>query len=472
VADYELRLSDKKVRLELVDASFSLSYDLLRPLRRKHWCRLSVFPEDFDLNGGIAVLKMARDASIEALSDLVKWSLVDFIRHLDSGEGRYRLHDLARIFAESRLESKENDDARQRHTKHYLKVLSDADDLYQKGRENILAGLMLFDREWANITEGQAWAEVMMQNVTKPKPKSDKEFALHMANSYPNNGVNVLALRQHPQESIRWLKTALIAARLMKDLNFEGWHLGNMGSAYYRLGNVRKAIKCYEKALAISREIGNRRDEETHLGNLGNAYNYLGDVRKAIEFSEQALAICREIGNRRSEGIQLCNLGNANNYLGNVRKAIEYYDQSLVISREIGDPWVEGENLINFGKAYAALGETDRAIEYYEQSLEIVRKIEDRKGESQALCNLGKAYAVLGEVLKAIDYFELSLEIARKIEYCWVEGDALFNLSLALEKLGQRPEAIDRAKAALVIFEQIESPDAEKARQKLVEWQG
>ena len=45
-------------------------------------------------------------------------------------------------------------------------------------------------------------------------------------------------------------------------------------------------------------------------------------------------------------------------------------------------------------------------------------------------------------------------------------------MSLALDKLGQRPEAIDHAKAALEIFEQIESPDAEKARQKLAEWQG
>jgi hypothetical protein len=45
-------------------------------------------------------------------------------------------------------------------------------------------------------------------------------------------------------------------------------------------------------------------------------------------------------------------------------------------------------------------------------------------------------------------------------------------MSLALEKLGQRPEAIDRAKAALEIFEQIEHPDAEKTRQKLLEWQG
>ena len=77
-----------------------------------------------------------------------------------------------------------------------------------------------------------------------------------------------------------------------------------------------------------------------------------------------------------------------------------------------------------------------------------------------------------GEIRKAIDYYEQSLEIARKIEYRRGEGDALFNMSLALEKLGQRPEAIDHAKAALVIFEQIESPDAEKARQKLAEWQG
>jgi tetratricopeptide (TPR) repeat protein len=352
IADYERRLNDRKVRLKLVDASFSLSYDLLSPLRRKHWCRLSVFPEDFDLNGGQAVLKMTIDASAEALSDLVKWSLVDFIRPVDFGVGRYRLHDLARLFAESRLESKERDDAKQRHTKHYLKVLSDTEKLYNEGGKNILAGLMLFDREWANIKEGQAWAEVMMRSVKKPKEKSDLEFALQMANSYPNNGGNLLALRQHPVERIRWLETALTAARLMKIHSFEGAHLGNLGLAYADLGETRKAIEYHEQALVISREIGDRRGEGNGLGNLGLAYAGLGETRKAIE----------------------------------------YYEQALVISREIGD----------------------------------------RRGE----------------------------------------GGALFNMSLALDKLGQRPEAIDHAKTALEIFEQIESPDAEIARQKLSEWQG
>jgi len=229
-------------------------------------------------------LKMAPDPSAEALSDLVKWSLLDFIRPADSEEGRYRLHDLARLFAESRLESKERDDAKQRHTKHYLRVLSDAEKFYDKGGKNVLEGLILFDREWANIKEGQAWAEVMMRDVRKPKAKLDLKFALQMANSYPNHGVNVLALRQHPLDRIRWLKNALTAARLMKKLNFEGAHLGNMGGAYAALGETRKAIEYYEQALSVSREIGDKRDEGAWLGNMGGAYAALGETRKAIEY--------------------------------------------------------------------------------------------------------------------------------------------------------------------------------------------
>ena len=90
--------------LKLGKGSFSLSYDLLTPGRKKQWRRLSVFPEDFDRNAAAAVLKMAPGPSAEALSDLVRWSLVDFAAKPDSEDGRYRLHDLARLFAESCLE--------------------------------------------------------------------------------------------------------------------------------------------------------------------------------------------------------------------------------------------------------------------------------------------------------------------------------------------------------------------------------
>jgi len=50
------------------------------------------------------------------------------------------------------------------------------------------------------------------------------------------------------------------------------------------------------------------------------------------------------------------------------------------------------------------------------------------------------------------------------------EGNALFNMSFVLDELGEREKAIAHAEAALKIFEQIESPYAEKVRQKLAEW--
>ena len=107
VPEYQRRLKDKMELLKLVKGSFSLSYDLLTPGRKKQWRRLSVFPEDFDRNAATAVLKMAPDPSAEALSDLVRWSLVDFTATPDSEDGRYKLHDLARLFAESCLEQEE-----------------------------------------------------------------------------------------------------------------------------------------------------------------------------------------------------------------------------------------------------------------------------------------------------------------------------------------------------------------------------
>jgi tetratricopeptide (TPR) repeat protein len=469
VPEYERLLKDKVALLKLVKGSFSLSYDLLTPGRKKQWRRLSVFPEDFDRNAAIAVLKMAPGPSAEALSDLVRWSLVDFAATPDSEEGRYKLHDLARLFAESCLEGDESSDAQEKHAKHYSKVLSQAENFYQKGGTNVLAGLKLFDREWANIKIGQAWVKNIIPVSSKLK-KSDLKSVLELASSYAGDGGNVLNLRLHPQVKIGWLETGLKAEKMMGDQGAQGTHLGNLGGAYAALGETRKAIGYQERALKISRKIGDRRGEQAHLGNLGNRYANLGETRKAIEYYEQALAIARKIGDRSGEGNHLGNMGLAYSDLGETRKAIEYHQRALTIAQEIGDKQNEGDIICNLGKAYLDLNETSKAIEYCMQSLDIVRKIEYRKIEGEALCTLGKAYFDLGELNKAIDHCDQALNIFKKMEYRMGEGEALFAKSQALHKLGQRTQATALANEALQIFSQIESPLAEKVRQKLAEW--
>jgi tetratricopeptide (TPR) repeat protein/predicted phosphodiesterase len=509
VSEYERRLTDKVALLKLVKGSFSLSYDLLTPERKKQWRSLSVFPEDFDRNAATAVLRMPPGPSAEALSDLVRWSLVDFIPIPNSEGGRYKLHCLARLFAESCIEGDELADAKQKHANYYSKVLSQAGNLYNKGGTNILAGLKLFDREWANIKVGQAWVKSAIRSY-RMFNKSYLKFVMQLANSYANNGVYVLDLRLLPWDKISWLEAGLTAARIMKDRSAEGAHLGNLGNAYVVLGNARQAIEHYEKALAIASEIGDRRGEGNALGNLGVAYKNLGDYRKAIEYCEQALAIDREIGNKRGEGnalgnlglahaalgdarqaigyyekalailckigerqgegAALGNLGLAHAALGNARQAIEHYEKALAISREIGDRRGEGNALGNLGNAYANLGDACQAIEYYEKALAIAREIGDKRGEGNALGNLGLAHAALGDARQAIDHYDQALNIFKEIKYRRGEGETLFNKSLALDKLDRRTEAADLAKQALQILEQIESPLAEKVRSKLAEW--
>jgi len=390
-ADYARRLTDAKVRLDLIDASLSLSYDLLNEEQRVRWRQLAVFPGTFDAVGAAAVWEMEVDPARDALGELIAASLVEYESE------RHRLHDLARVFADSRLSNAEREAARRRHAGHYAGVLRVANDLYLEGGASLLAGLALFDAEWGNVKAGQAWAGAHAVEDAQ---------AAKLCSDYPDAGVDCLSLRLHPRERIVWLDSALTAARRGQDRRAEGHHLGNLGGAYAALGEPRRAMEHYEQCLTVVREISDRRGEGTVLGNLGHSYAELGESRRAIDYYGQQLAIAREIGDRRGEGNALSGPGNVYSALGEPRRAIEHYEQAFNVYREIGDRFGEGYVLGNLGIAYKNLGEPRRAIEHYEQALFIVREIGDRHGEGNLLGNLGNAYADLGERQHAIERFE------------------------------------------------------------------
>jgi len=441
-AEYLRRLEDRQTRLGLVEASLSLSYDLLGEGLQRQWALLAVFPGTFERGGAAAVWGLEADRAQDGLSELLCTSLVEW----DPEAERYRLHDLARMFAGSRLGEGERASGRERHAAHYQRVCGAANELYAWGGEWLLRGLGLFDMEWDNIEAGHRWAE---ENA------AGNRRAIELCDDYPAQCFDILPMRQHPRQRIAWLETSLIAAHRLDRKQAEGAHLGNLGQAYADLGEVRRAIEYYEQALAVAREIGDRRNEGGWLGNLGLAYRSLGEVRRAIEYHEQALEIAREVEDRRMEEGALGNLGNAYAALGDARQAIEYYEQALEIAREIGDRRGEGNALGNLGLAYAALGEVRRAIEYCEQALKIAREIRDRRGEGADLGNLGLAYRSLGEVRRAIEYHEQALEIWREIGDRRGEGADLGNLGNAYAALGEVWRAIEYYEQALTISREI-----------------
>jgi tetratricopeptide (TPR) repeat protein len=383
--DCDFRLVDLNTQLEKAGATKVLdsAENLRKSVQATFETAWENLPDDLQLTFRMLILFNAGPSfSTSALAETLEVEDVEAharLRRLAGrsllnvvGEDRWELHPLLRDFAATRPPVDEASHARM--ARHYVQVARAAENLFLQGGENILRGLELFDLERSHIEAGQAWVAAHA---------GSNQEAARLCNDYPNAGAHCLSLRQHPQEWIQWLEAALVAARRLEDRRGEEYHLGNLGNAYFSLGEAQRAIEYYERALTIGREIGDRRGEGKGLGALGTAYAALGEAQRAIEFYDQALAIGREIGDRRGEENWLGNLGNAYRNLGETRRAIEYYEQALDISREIGDRRGEALHSWNLGLRYE---ETDpaRAVELMSVSVAYKRKIGHPKAEADA----------------------------------------------------------------------------------------
>ncbi len=257
------------------------------------------------------------------------------------------------------------------------------------------------------------------------------------------------------RKAIHCYEDALSIAREREDQNGEAAWLGGIGNCYYALGETARAIEFYEQALAIYREIGFRQGEASVLGNIGLCYSNLGNTVRAIEYHKQALAIAREIGFRQGEANNLANIGLCYSNLGDTTRDIEYHKQALVIHRETGFRQGEASDIGNIGLCYSNLGNTARAIEYQEQALAIDREIGYRLGEAIALGNIGNCYSALGETAHALEYQEKALAINREIGYRLGEADNLGNIGNCYSALGETASAIEYQEQALAIHREI-----------------
>ena len=143
-ADYVRRLEASQERLQLIDASLSLSYELLSEELRERWRWLAVFPDTFAASAAAAVWEVEVDQAKSILGELMATSMVEW----NETGARYNLHDLARVFADAKLNTEERGVGQKRFATHYRDVLDLVNELYLEGGESLMHGLALFDLEW------------------------------------------------------------------------------------------------------------------------------------------------------------------------------------------------------------------------------------------------------------------------------------------------------------------------------------
>jgi len=457
VANYAQRLEAENALLDIVSASFTLSYKLLSKKLRETWRFLAIFPATFNLVGAVRVCQIEGHNMQQRLSELVRYSLVEW----DELTQRYSLHVLARSFAYSKLSAAERAVAHRRHAVFYKDVLIVAEHDYCMGVEYLTRGLMLLETELVNIRAGHDWAT---------KWHALDNTAMQLCIDYVGYGQNCLSLWLHPSEWKRWLESALIAAQQLNNRKDEETILGNLGSAYFKLGDVRRALEFYEQALAIACEVGDRHGEGTWLGNLGNTYSALDEPQRAVETYVRALTIAREIGDRRVEGSILINISSIHMRLGETRKALEEHELAWAIAIETGDLRGAATQLGNLAVMFAILNEPEKEIKLLEQALTVALEIGDLQMVGILAGNLGAVCAALRMPREAIQFYQKGVAIARQMGNRGEEAMRLHQMGRAHYQLKEYEEAVLLAETASKIYEAIEDPDVEGVRQELLEW--
>jgi hypothetical protein len=131
-ADYVRRLQGRQQRLKFIDASLSLSYELLSEELRERWRWLAVFPQTFSSDAAAAVWQVEVDQPKFILGELMAESLAEW----NESSCRYRLHDLARLFAHAKLSVKEREVGEKRFATHYRDVMATA-NAFVSGRRRL-----------------------------------------------------------------------------------------------------------------------------------------------------------------------------------------------------------------------------------------------------------------------------------------------------------------------------------------------
>ncbi|MFD4509413.1 tetratricopeptide repeat protein [Streptomyces sp. NPDC058457] len=466
-----LRHEDRAVR-----AAFDLSY---QRLDHEHALLLRLLP----LNPG-------PDISTEATARLTQADLPtteELLQHLARAHliepgntwGRWRLHDLVRLYADELGRADGDDDrdaAVNRLRSHYQNTAASADShLDADGRGS---------PRFADAVQALAWLDAEHRNLvaiatdagSAGDPLLGIGLALSLARFLDRRryfddwiGVTCSALEHvtriqqfidnrarsadhTPQHEAGAMSSdGFEHARSIVELN-RAMLLGNLGTALSGARRFEEAVETCGQCRAAARHLGDRRREGMALDTLGTALVQTGRFDEAIDAHTSALDCFEQAG--APAGRILASLGAALAQAGRIEEALNTLLRAGAALQQAGDRQGEAMALGHVGGLFSDLGMYEQAVEAQQADLGICQEIGDRYGECQALGNLGRSLTRLGRPEQAIDAHRRELALSHEVGTPYDEGQALFGLGVALLEADQFDEAADIYRTCIPLLEE------------------
>lgn len=429
----ELRYAHKAVR-----AAFDLSYQYLDADHARMFRLLPVNPgPEISVQASSVLARIDDTKARHTLEALARAHLIE----PGSASGRWRMHDLVRLYADQlgRVHARPDGRAKafNRLLEHYLTTTAAANahidpqvaDPAGLGFPHRLDAVTWLDAEYPNLT---AAVYAAAKTDTRAAVAKDLLYAMW----------DFLLWRRHFNDWIDMSATVRDAARHLGDRDGEAKALNSLGLALRRVRRFEEAIITHQQCLQICRESSDHHGEGAALTNLGLALREVGRLDEAIGAHTNAARIFHDAGERHNEGRALNNLGLPLREAGRFEEAVIAHNSAIVICRETGDRHQEATALTNLGLALLEQGRLDEAITAHTHAAHLYRETSDQHGEGIALNNLGTALRGVGRLDEAITAHTNAAQLYRQTSDQHSEGRALTNLGHALQEAGRFDEAI------------------------------
>ncbi|MEV5898187.1 AfsR/SARP family transcriptional regulator [Nonomuraea fuscirosea] len=419
-ADLAVRLADATRRLDLLEyadlavrASIAVSHEQLReePGRQDAARLLALL--------GLVDLPTHTLATTAALTDWTEHRAETALEHLTdarllepAGSGRYRIHDLVRLYArEQQVPDDDRAGAAGRVLDHYLATAQQACTLLFGG--GVAGSMFPAERpgeELTTLADANDWVRRERDNLLAAARQAARD-ADRSAASLTNAIIWLFERRGWFPELIEVTEQALRLTEEEEDWTARAYLSQGLGGIHQQLGRFRTCVTYLEEGLACWDRAGQPDKKAGILNDLGVTYTVMGRYDDAHAALEEALAIIERTKRRVHESYVRNNRVHVFYRQGRHEEAVSEARHALALTEESGDTGDLGTAHDTLADAYRACGMAHEAVGRYRKAIELQRTAGYTMGAAVSCWWLGRTLYDLGRHEEARRSWQESLEI-------------------------------------------------------------
>lgn len=466
LADERRRLDELQAGDLAVKATFELGYGQLEPAQARAFRLLGLADgPDISLAAAAAVLDLPAEDTEDLLESLVDTSLLE-----SAAPGRYRFHDLVRLYARACAERDEHPPSERgaalsRLLDFYLATAAGVYAIERPG-DRLVDGLEPTEYPGLTFDDGSAALDWLYSEAA-PLLACVRQCA---GTARLRRAVDLLWAAKDLTESGANSHQYETTARAMCDATEEAGDARAQGRARTTLtnvllvsGRIQQAAEQAESAMALAESAHDTTAVSWVANDRGLISLHQGRYADGRTFLEQAIDGYRAADNRAGEALSLCNLSRAHLGMGNTEKAVAIAHRGLTAQLDIGRTMRLANGHFTLGIALTAAGRHSEALQQFSDALCIFEAHRQRLWQGTTNFRIAEVHLAARRPAQAAQHSEQALALGC-IGGDRMRGNVLTLLGRSLSALGQ----VDRAKAcwqeALNLLQQCGAPQADEVR--------